>query len=307
MAAYIIRRILISIPVIWGVLTATFFAYRLIPGDPVSLMLFAQGDNPNQKAMLRHELGFDKPLPVQYLDFLKGALHFDFGSSIYTRQTVWHEIAIRFPNSLQLALAGFILAAIIGLVLGTLSALYNHRAPGLTITSFAIFGISLPGYWVGTMLALIFGVKLGWLPVAGMGGPRNLILPAVTLAIPLSSSLTRLVRSTVLQVIGMEYVRTARSKGVREVYVTFKHILRNAMIPVVTILGLILAELMGGVVIIENVFNWPGLGTLAVTAASGRDFPVIEGTVFFFALLLISANLVVDVLYAFIDPRIHYS
>lgn len=306
MTTYIIRRVLISIPVIWGVLTATFFSYRLIPGDPVSIMLFGRGTAAD-RIRLRHELGLDKPLLVQYFDFLKGAIHFDFGNSILTRQTVWHEIAVRFPNSLQLALAGFILATLIGLVAGTFSALYNHRLPGLTITTFAIFGISMPGYWVGTMLALIFGVKLGWLPVAGIGGPKNLILPAVTLAIPLSSSLTRLVRATILQVIGMDYVRTAHAKGVRNSIVTFKHVLRNAMIPVVTVLGIILAELMGGVVIIENVFNWPGLGTLAITAASGRDFPVIQGTVFFFALLLISANLVVDVLYAVIDPRIHYS
>jgi ABC-type dipeptide/oligopeptide/nickel transport system permease component len=165
----------------------------------------------------------------------------------------------------------------------------------------------MPAYWVGTMLALIFGVELKILPVAGMGGFKNLILPAITLAIPLSASLTRIVRSTMLQVLGMDYVRTAKAKGVRKSVITFKHVLRNAMIPVVTVLGLTLANLFGGAVIIENVFAWPGLGTLAVQAAGARDFPVIQGTVFFFAVVLIGANLLVDILYAVVDPRIHYS
>lgn len=306
MTTYIIRRILISIPVLWGVLTLTFFSYHLIPGDPVDIMLFGRGSAAD-RIRLRHELGLDKPILVQYWDFLRGAVHMDFGHSILTRQTVWHEISIRFPNTLQLAAAAFVIAVAIGLVAGVTSAVFNHRPLGLGITGLAVFGISLPSYWTGTMLALIFGVKLGWLPVAGMGGPRNLILPAVTLAIGISSSLTRLVRSTMLQVLEMDYVRTARSKGVREVVITFKHILRNAMIPVVTVLGLTLAGLMGGAIIVENVFSWPGLGTLAITAAAGRDFPVIQGTVFFFAVILISANLVVDILYALIDPRIHYS
>ncbi|MBV9279228.1 MAG: ABC transporter permease [Chloroflexi bacterium] len=306
MLTYIIRRILISIPVLWGVLTATFFAFRLIPGDPVDIMLFGRGTAAD-RVRLRHELGLDKPLLVQYWDFLKGAVHFDFGSSIVSRQTVWHEITVRFPTTLQLAVTAFVLATILGLIAGVISAFYNRRPLGLGLTTFAVLGISLPEYWVGTMLALIFGVQLGWLPVAGTGGPQNLILPAVTLAIPISSGLTRLVRVSVLQELGSDYVRTAHAKGLDAVLVMFRHVLRNALIPIITLLGTTLASLLGGVVIIENVFNWPGLGTLAVSSAGSRDFPVIEGLTFFIAVLLIGANLVVDVLYALVDPRIRYS
>jgi peptide/nickel transport system permease protein len=272
----------------------------------VDIMLFGRGSAAD-RIRLRHELGLDQPLTVQYWHFLQGALHFDFGSSILTHETVWHEIAVRFPVTLQLALAGFIIATVIGIVAGSISAIYSRNTFGVSITTVSVFGISMPSYWVGTILALIFGVELHILPVAGTGGFKNLILPAVTLAIPLSSGITRLVRATMLQVMGMDYVRTARAKGVRGAVVIFKHVLRNAMIPVVTILGLTLADLLSGVVIIENVFAWPGLGTLAVQAAGSRDFPVIQGTVFFFAVLLIGANLLVDILYAVIDPRIHYS
>jgi ABC-type dipeptide/oligopeptide/nickel transport system permease component len=306
MLIYIIRRILISIPVLWGVLTATFFAFRLIPGDPVDIMLFGRGTAAD-RVRLRHELGLDKPLLVQYWDFLKGAVHFDFGSSIVSRQTVWHEITVRFPTTLQLAVTAFVLATILGLIGGVISGFYNRRPLGLSLTTLAVLGISLPEYWVGTMLALIFGVQLGWLPVAGTGGPQNLILPAVTLAIPLSSGLTRLVRVSVLQELGSDYVRTAHAKGLGAILVMFRHVLRNALIPIITLLGTTLASLLGGVVIIENVFNWPGLGTLAVSSAGSRDFPVIEGLTFFIAVLLIGANLVVDVLYALVDPRIRYS
>lgn len=306
MTTYIVRRILISIPVLWGVMTATFLSYHLIPGDPVDIMLFGRGTAAD-RIRLRHELGLDKPITTQYWNFMKGAIHFDFGRSIVSRDTVWHEILVRLPNSLQLIVAAFVLSTIIGLVAGSVSAIYSRRSLGLSITGLSVLGISLPAYWVGTMLALIFGVELKILPVAGMGGFKNLILPAVTLAIPLSASLTRLVRSTMLQVLGMDYVRTAKAKGLRRIVITFKHVLRNAMIPVVTVLGLTLANLFGGAVIIENVFAWPGLGTLAVQAAGARDFPVIQGTVFFFAVVLIGANLLVDILYAVVDPRIHYS
>jgi ABC-type dipeptide/oligopeptide/nickel transport system permease component len=272
----------------------------------VDIMLFGRGTAAD-RIRLRHEMGLDKPITTQYWNFMQGAIHFDFGRSIVSRDTVWHEILVRLPNSLQLIIAAFVLSTVIGLVAGSVSAIYSRRSLGLSITGLSVLGISMPAYWVGTMLALIFGVELKILPVAGMGGFKNLILPAITLAIPLSASLTRIVRSTMLQVLGMDYVRTAKAKGVRKSVITFKHVLRNAMIPVVTVLGLTLANLFGGAVIIENVFAWPGLGTLAVQAAGARDFPVIQGTVFFFAVVLIGANLLVDILYAVVDPRIHYS
>jgi len=305
MTVYIVRRVLLSVPVLWGVLTATFFAFRLVPGDPVSAMLFGRGTAAD-RLRVRQELGLDQPLLMQYWDFVKGAVHFDFGTSIVSRQTVWQEIVVRFPATLQLAVAAFVLATVIGLVAGAISALYHRRPLGLGLTALAVLGISLPGYWVGTMLALIFGVQLGWLPVAGTGGPNTIILPAVTLAIPISAYVTRLVRVSVLQEVGADYVRTAHAKGLGAGAVLFQHVLRNALIPVITVLGTTLASLLGGVVIVENVFNWPGLGTLAVSAASSRDFPVIEGLTFVIAVLVIGANLVVDILYALVDPRIRY-
>jgi peptide/nickel transport system permease protein len=199
---------------------------------------------------------------------------------------------------------------VLSLILGGISGVFAaivRRPLGTLITGVAVLGISIPDFWLGTVLALVFGVKLHILPVAGMGGIQNLVLPSMTLAIVISASLTRLIRASLIDTLHMDYIRTARSKGVRERIVIYKHALKNALIPVVTILGLTIAGLLGGVVIIENVFAWPGLGTYAVGAVTARDYPAIEGTVFVFAVILIFANLLVDISYAFIDPRIHYS
>ncbi len=306
MTTYIIRRILVSIPVLWGVLTMVFVSVHLIPGDPAQVMLFGRG-HPADVAALRHQLGLDRPLPVQYWDFLTHAARLDFGKSILSHQPVMQEIWDRFPYTAELAVSAMVLATIFGLLTGVYSATHNRRLSGTLVTGVAVLGISVPDFWLGTMLAVIFGVRLGWLPVAGTGGITNLVLPSVTLAIVITASLTRLVRSSMVDVLGREYIRTARAKGVRNWVVVYKHVMRNALIPVVTIFGLTLGGLLGGAVILENVFAWPGLGTLAVSAVSNRDFPVIQGTTFFFAVLLIGANLLVDISYAFLDPRIHYS
>jgi peptide/nickel transport system permease protein len=303
---YIVRRILVSIPVLWGVLTMVFISVHLIPGDPAQVMLFGRG-HPADVAALRHQLGLDRPLSVQYWDFLTHALRLDFGKSILSHQPVMQMIWDRFPYTAELAVCAMILASIFGLVTGVYSATHNRKLSGTLVTGVAVFGISIPDFWLGTMLAVIFGVKLGWLPVAGTGGISNLVLPSVTLAIVITATLTRLVRSSMVDVLGREYIRTARAKGVRNRIVIYKHVMRNALIPVVTIFGLTLGGLLGGAVILENVFAWPGLGTLAVSAVTNRDFPVIQGTTFFFAVLLIGANLLVDISYAFLDPRIHYS
>jgi peptide/nickel transport system permease protein len=220
---------------------------------------------------------------------------------------VMQEIWDRFPYTAELAVSAMALATIFGLLTGVYSATHNRRLSGTLVTGVAVLGISIPDFWLGTMLAVIFGVRLGWLPVAGTGSIANLVLPSVTLAIVITATLTRLVRSSMVDVLGREYIRTARAKGVRNRVVVYKHVMRNALIPVVTIFGLTLGGLLGGAVILENVFAWPGLGTLAVSAVSNRDFPVIQGTTFFFAVLLIGANLLVDISYAFLDPRIHYS
>jgi peptide/nickel transport system permease protein len=307
MINFIIRRILIAIPLLWAVLTLTFLGFRVfIPGDPVDIMLFGRGTAAD-KIRLRHELGFDQPLLTQYWNFMKGAVHFDFGNSVYSQQSVAHEIAIRFPTTLKLALSAILIALLVGFTGGILSALFNRNFIGSGITTLAVFGFSIPEFVLGTLAILLFAVKLGWLPVAGPGGLDHQILPSATLALGIAAGLTRLVRATMIDVLDQDYVRTAKAKGVRYPIIIVKHVLRNALIPVVTLFGLSIAALLSGAVIIENVFALPGLGTLAIQSVGNRDFPVVEGTTFFFALILIMTNLVVDIAYAFIDPRIHYS
>lgn len=306
MTTYIIRRILVSIPVLWGVLTLVFISVHLLPGDPAEIMLFGRG-HPADIVALRHQLGLDRPLPVQYWDFLTHAVRLDFGTSIISHQPVMQEIWDRFPYTAELAVSAMVLATIFGIITGIFSATHNRRFSGTLVSGLAVVGISIPDFWLGTMLAVIFGVNLGWLPVAGPGDITHLILPSVTLAIVITATLTRLIRASILDILGREYVRTARAKGLRSRIVMYKHVMRNALIPVVTIFGLTLGGLLGGAVVLENVFAWPGLGTLAVTAVTNRDFPLIQGTTFFFAVILIGANLLVDISYALLDPRIQYS
>jgi peptide/nickel transport system permease protein len=269
-------------------------------------MLNGRG-HPADIQALRHQLGLDRPILVQYWDFLTHACRLDFGTSIISHQPVMQEIWDRFPYTAELAVSAMVLATIFGVISGIFAATHDRRLSGMAVTSLAVLGISVPDFWLGTMLAVIFGVELGWLPVAGTGGPANLVLPAVTLATVVAATFTRLVRASIVDILGREYIRTARAKGLPGRWVMYKHIMRNALIPVVTIFGLNLGGLLGGAVILENVFAWPGLGTLAVGAVTNRDFPLIQGTTFFFAVILIGANMLVDLSYAFLDPRIHYS
>jgi peptide/nickel transport system permease protein len=301
--SFIVRRVLISIPILWGVVTLVFIGIHLSPGDPAATMLFGHG-TAQEVARLHHELGLDQPLPVQYWNFVAGAVHLDFGQSYTSQQPVSQEILTRFPYTAQLAGAAILLAILFGLVTGVLAALYSRNVFGRSVIVVAVLGISVPDFFLGTMLALIFGVKLHWLPVEGIGDIRNLILPASTLAIVISAVLTRLIRSSLLDVLGTEFIRVVRAKGVSSFVLVMKHALKNALIPVVTILGLIIAQLLAGAVVVENVFAWPGLGSYAVSAVLARDYPVVEGITFFFAVILITANLLVDISYAFLDPRI---
>jgi peptide/nickel transport system permease protein len=307
MLTYIARRILLSIPLLWAVLTLTFFGFRyLVPGDPVDIMLFGRATAAD-KIRLRHELGYDKPILVQYWNFLKDASHLDFGTSVYSHDTVYHEIMVRFPTTLKLAAGAALLAVIFGFAGGILSAIFNRNPIGTSITTFAVLGFSVPEFVLGTMAGLVFGVQLHILPVAGEGGLQYWILPCSCLALGLASALARLVRATMLESLEEDYVRTARAKGLRHRAIILGHVMRNALIPVITLLGLSIAGLLSGAVIIENIFALQGLGTLTLKAVTQRDFPVVEGTTFFFAVILIAANLLIDVTYAFIDPRIRYS
>jgi peptide/nickel transport system permease protein len=306
MSRFIIRRIVLAIPALWGVATLVFISVHLIPGDPVMVMLQGHGDAAAIRR-LRQELGLDQPLPVQYWTFLSHAAHLDFGRSLRTGQPVWSEILARWPNTVQLAASAMLLGTILGLLGGILAALLNRTWAGTAVVGVSLLGISVPDFWLGTMLALVFGLQLGWLPVAGVGDWRNLVLPSVTLAIAISAVLSRIVRSSLVDVLSTDYIRTARAKGLGRRLVLVRHALKNALIPMVTVYGLIVAYLLGGVVIVENVFAWPGLGSYAVSAVQARDFPAIQGTTFFFAVILIAANLLVDLSYALLDPRIRYS
>jgi ABC-type dipeptide/oligopeptide/nickel transport system permease component len=306
MTVFIVRRILIATPVLWAVLTLVFFSIHLVPGDPVQVML-GQSATRQGTIELRHELGLDKPLLQQYADFMRGAIHFDFGNSIFSRQPVSHEIWVRLPYTVELAGSAFLLALVFGITFGILAAVFNRTLIGTGITTFAVLGISVPDFFLGTLLALLFGVYLGWLPVAGTQGLSSLVLPSLTLALAVSAVMTRLIRASMVDIMGLDYVRTARAKGVKRRVVLVRHVLRNALLPVVTLMGLMMAYLLSGAAIIEVVFARPGLGTLAINAAGARDFPVVQGTAFFFAVVLITANLLVDILYGFIDPRIRYS
>lgn len=315
MIAHIVRRVLLAIPTLWLVLTLVFVAFRLVPGDAAEAIVAqaqaAQGGTARATAQdvqsLRRRLGIDRPMLVQYGDFFAHAVRLDFGRSFADNRPVFQEIGERLPYTAELAACALLLAAIAGLLCGLLAAVYNHTLLGTAIAGLAVLGISVPNFWLGTMLALIFGVELRWLPVAGTGDLRHVVLPAVTVAALICAVLTRYTRTALLDALHQEFIRTARAKGLGARAVILKHALRNALIPLATIVGLILAGLLNGVIIVENVFAWPGLGTMMLSAISDRDYPLIEGVTFFIALVFITANLLVDISYALLDPRITYS
>jgi peptide/nickel transport system permease protein len=299
------------IPVALGVVSLTFISVHLIPGDPVDALqsqgAHSSGLTKADSQRLRKSLGLDKPLASQYWDYVSHAAQLDLGRSIRTQQSVSSEIAARLPLTLKLAGLALGMSAFFGLVGGVLAAVFDRRAFGGTVSLLAIGGISVPEYWVGTMLALIFGVYIRWFPVSGIGGLSHLILPAASLAIINAALLTRLTRASLLTTLSADFIQTARAKGVREGLVVGKHALRVALVPVVTVIGLMVAGLLSGVVVIEKVFALPGVGSLAIDAVVERDFPVVQGTALFFAIVLMSVNLLVDLSYALLDPRIRYS
>jgi peptide/nickel transport system permease protein len=306
MAAYILRRLLQMIPVILGI-TIIIFVLLRISGDPVTLML-PEDATLEQVQQLRESLGLDRPLPEQYVMFLGNLIQGDFGRSIrYGNQPVLPIVLERLPATLQLTLAAMLVAVLISLPAGIIAAVNRNRWPDYSATSFAILGEAMPNFWLGIMLILIFAVQLGWLPVSGRGGPEYLILPAVTLGTALAALLTRLMRSSLLEVLNQDYVRTARAKGLVERLVLIKHAVRNALLSYVTVLGLQVASLMAGAVVTEQVFAWPGVGLLAIQAIYSRDMAIVQAVVIIAALIVMTANLLVDLLYAVIDPRIQYA
>jgi peptide/nickel transport system permease protein/oligopeptide transport system permease protein len=305
--AYVLRRLLLTIPVLLAVVTLVFAIRPLVPGDPVEIMFFGQAPNAEVVANIRQQLGLDKSIPEQYLLYVGNVLRGDLGTSITTRQPVTEEIASRYPATLQLAIGAFLVSAVVGLGSGILAAVYKDSPIDTVAMIAATAGISMPAFWFGLLAIYFFSVNLGWFSVIPDGSLKSLVLPAVTLGLIASSIVARLVRSAMLEVLGQEYVQTARAKGLTERRVVLHHALRNAAIPVVTIIGLQFGGLLTGAFIIEAVFAWHGIGELAVQAFAKRDFPMIQGITLVVATTYVLVNLVVDVVYAALDPRITYS
>jgi ABC-type dipeptide/oligopeptide/nickel transport system permease component len=302
MVGYVFRKVFHTAFVAFGVTTLVFAALRL-SGDPAATML--PGDaSVDELVALRRQLGLDRPLWLQYLSFLGGALTGDFGTSFRHQQPALPLVLERLPATLELAGAALLLAIALALPLGILAAVYRGRAVDVAAMAFAVVGQATPYFWMGIMLILIVSVELGWLPTSGRGGLERLVLPAVTLGTHFAASLARLTRTSMLEVFGQQFVTTARAKGLSEWSVVLAHTLKNAAVPVITLIGLQFGTLLGGAVVTETIFAWPGVGRLAVQSVFVRDYPVVQAGVFVLALTFVAINLLVDLLYGVLDPRI---
>jgi peptide/nickel transport system permease protein len=303
---YLVQRILGALVTILGVLTIVFLLLRLVPGDPARLVAGLTA-SPQEVEAVRQRLGMDEPLLVQYGVFLRDIAQGNFGTSLYTNKPVMNDIVERLPYTLQLALVTMVLTMLLGLPLGILAAAHEKTWIDYVISVGSLLGISLPSYALGLVLIVIFAVQLKWLPAAGAGdGIRSLILPSFTLSLIFLAVVTRITRGAMLEALRQDYVRTARAKGLPARQVLTRHALRNALLPVVTVLGLQFGGLMGGAVLIETVFGWPGVGLLLTDSIFNRDYTMVQGVVLFVAVVFVFVNLAVDLLYAVIDPRIRY-
>jgi peptide/nickel transport system permease protein len=333
MASYLLRRLLLTIPILLGVSMLVFFMLHSAGGDPATLMLGSRAD-PDAIAELRAELGLDRPLWVQYGDFLSGAVRGDFGRSYRSNSPVVAEIAARFPATIELAVAAMGIAVVVGVAVGTVAAVRRHTVFDYLSSAGVLLGISIPTFWLGIILIIVFGLWLRWLPISGRVDPRlgadpsvpfltvtsllqgnwavagdafrHLILPALTLAAWPAAIVARMTRASLLESLGQDYARTARGKGLPERLIVVRHAARNALLPVLTVVGLEFGTLLGGAVVTETIFAWPGLGQLTVAAIGARDYQVIQGVVVLLAAVFVVLNLMVDVLYAVLDPRIRY-
>jgi len=330
---YIIKRLLQLVPVIIGVTIIAFSLIHIAPGDPARTML---GQHATQKEIneIREKYGLDEPIIVQYGIWLSDVLRGDFGRSIMTNDLVINEISSRFPNTIELAVAAMLFAILIGGLAGIISASKQYSVTDYTVMGVALFGISMPVFWLGIMLMMIFGVILGWLPIGGridlfipfqritgfmiidaiitfnlpalVSSIRHLILPAVALGTIPMAIIARVTRSSMLEVLRQDFIRTERAKGLSERAVIYKHAVRNAMVPVVTVIGLNFGLLLSGAILTETVFSWPGVGRLVVDAVYERDYPLVVGCILIFAIVFVIVNLITDILYTYIDPRIKY-
>jgi len=303
MPAYLLSRLLTAVWVMFGVASLVFFILHWVPGDPVEVMLGESAAVADREA-LRQALGLNLPVVEQWTRFLTNTLRWDLGESLYYQQAVSSLLAQRFAATLELAAAAFLIAVLIAVPTGILAAARRGRAADLTAMGFSLLGVSIPNFWLGPLLVLAFSLGLGWFPVSGRSGLLSLVLPAITLGTGLAAILSRMVRSSLLEVMNEDFIRTARAKGLPSWAVWLRHGMRNAWLPILTLLGIQLGALLGGAVITETVFNWPGLGTLLVESIQRRDYPVVQGCVLLISLCYVAINLLTDLLYARIDPRI---
>lgn len=303
MYKYICKRILMMIPVIIGVSLLVFLVLKMTPGDPARVVAGSEADEATVE-QIREELGLNKPVLQQYVDYMLNLLHGDMGTSYTTNKPVADEILARMPTTFILAFAGVFVAVLIGIPLGIISATKQYSILDYISTLLALGGVAMPNFWLGLMLILLFSLKLGWLPSGGGDSWTAYVLPAITLGVGATANFMRTTRSSMLEVIRQDYIRTARAKGAGEGRVVMHHALRNAMIPVITVIGLQIGTLLGGAVVNETVFSLPGLGTLMINAINQKNEPVVLGCLITFAIIFSLVNLLIDILYAFIDPRI---
>jgi peptide/nickel transport system permease protein len=303
MRGFFLRRLVVVLPTVIGAVTLVFFFLHMIPGDPVEVML---GETAQQadKERLRQELGLNQPLYVQYGRFMAGIVEGDLGGSYFYRRPVVQVIAERVPATVELALAAFLVAGLIAIPLGIIAALREGTAVDNAAVLFSLVGVSLPNFWLGPLLIILFSIKLGWFPVSGKAGLASLVLPAITLGAAFAAILSRMTRASLLERLGEDYLMVARAKGLPEWKVILKHALRNALIPIITVMGLQIGALLSGAIITENVFSWPGIGTLLINAIEARDYPLVQGCILFISLSYVLVNLLTDLFYGWADPRI---
>ena len=299
----LLQRVLYTLPVVWLVVSLVFLMIHLVPGDPVAQML-GEGAPPADIAATRHAYGLDAPLGEQYVRYWKGVLHGDLGRSLRYGGSVTRLVVQRYPYTVQLTLASLLVAMMIAIPAGVRSAQRRNRWDDRAISVVSLFGLSFPSFALGPVLILIFSIKLGWLPVSGAGALVNLVLPSITMGGALAAILTRMVRTSMLEELSQDYIRTARAKGLPERTVVYRHALRNAMIPIITVLGLQFGALLAGAIVTETIFSWPGLGRLTIQAISNRDYFLVQGCILAIGLTYVAVNLLTDVLYSVANPRI---
>ena len=305
MLRYVIRRVLLTVPVLLGVATLVFSLIHLVPGDPAQAMM-GDGASPQDIAELRKSLGLDQPLLTQYVTFLRHALTGDLGTSLRTGQPVTTMIAERVPATAELAIAAMIVAMVIAIPLGVIAAVRRGTPIDYGAMTFALAGVSIPNFWLGPVLAIVFAVELGWLPVSGRGTLAHLVLPAISLGLALAAILARMTRASLLDELNELYVRAARARGVSQRAAITTHALRNSLIPIVTIVALQFGVVLTGAVITETIFAWPGIGRLLIQSIGFRDYPMVQGCILLIAVTYVTVNLVTDLMYGVLDPRIRF-